>query len=66
MPGMDGLELQRLAHMARPELPVILITGRDLPDQVMAITRGSWGVFRKPFDCQQLLAAISDALSASD
>ena len=66
MPVMDGLELQRLAHVARPELPVILITGRDLTDQAIADTRGSWKVFRKPFVCHQLLAAISNALSASD
>jgi FixJ family two-component response regulator len=66
MAVMDGLELQRLAHIARPELPVILITGRELTDQAMATTRGCCSIFRKPFNCHQLLAAISSALSASD
>ena len=28
MPSIDGFELRRLAHAARPELPVILITGQ--------------------------------------
>ena len=28
MPDMDGFELRRLALSERPELPVILITGR--------------------------------------
>ena len=28
MPGIDGFELQRLMSETRPELPVILITGR--------------------------------------
>src|SRR4029450_6290610 len=27
MPGMDGFELLRLVHAARPGLPIILITG---------------------------------------
>src|SRR6202008_77366 len=28
MPAIDGFDLERLARAARPELPVILITGR--------------------------------------
>jgi CheY-like chemotaxis protein len=46
----------------RPELPVILITGRhEIADQQRAIAQGS-RFFRKPFDGQALLAAISQAL----
>jgi FixJ family two-component response regulator len=66
MPDMDGWELQRLAHLARPELPVILITGRNLADQASAASRGSQGFFRKPFKVQELLATVSEALLASD
>ena len=62
MPVMDGLELQRLAHVARPELPVILITGRDVTDQAMAAAQGCQGFFRKPFNGQELLAAVRKAL----
>ena len=65
MPVMTGLELQRLARAARPELPVILITGRDLTDKAMAAAQGGQGFFRKPFNGQELLAAVSRALSAS-
>jgi len=65
MPVMDGLELQRLARVARPELPVILITGHELTDRAMAAGRGSQGFFRKPFNGQELLAAVSKALSRS-
>ncbi len=61
MPGMDGLELQRLMSERRPNLPVILITGRhefaELPQ-----AKHDW-FFRKPFDGQALLAAIGDALT---
>lgn len=66
MPGMDGWELQRLAHVARPDLPVILITGRNVADQASAASRGSQGFFRKPFNVQELLATVSEALLASD
>lgn len=66
MPAMDGLELRRLANASRPELPVILITGRDsLANHEAASARGKRRVFRKPFDGQELLASIDEALSAS-
>jgi FixJ family two-component response regulator len=65
MPIMDGLELQRLAHGARPELPVILVTGREPTEEVIAAMQGNQRFFRKPFNCRELLAAISKALAAS-
>src|SRR5687767_11580194 len=52
MPGIDGFELEKLVRQARPELPVILITGRhEIADQRRAIAQGS-RFFRKPFDGQ--------------
>ncbi len=62
MPAMGGLELERVAHEARPELPVIFITGRDLTDAVRAASQRSHGFFRKPFDAQELLATVRRAL----
>ena len=64
MPSIDGWELQRLAHAARPELPVILITGNDVPDPDPAAHRGMRRFFRKPFNGKELLAAVSEALEA--
>ena len=63
MPDVDGWELERLAHSARPELPVILVTGHDWSEQTMAAHQGS-RVFHKPFNGQELLAAIREALPA--
>jgi FixJ family two-component response regulator len=61
MPGMNGFELRDLVRRARPELPVLLITGRhEIADQDRA--RGINGFFRKPFDAQALLAAVGKAL----
>jgi FixJ family two-component response regulator len=66
MPAIDGFELEKLVKQARPELPVILITGRhEIADQRRAIAQGS-RFFRKPFDGQALLAAIGQALSSVD
>ena len=65
MPDMDGFELRRLALSERPELPVILITGRpELRAQDSSnIERDRY--FEKPFDGRQLLAAIRQALGSA-
>jgi FixJ family two-component response regulator len=66
MPIIDGFELEKLVRQVRPELPVILITGRhEIADQRRAIAQGS-RFFRKPFDGQALLAAIGEALGSVD
>jgi FixJ family two-component response regulator len=58
MPVLDGLELQRLARAARPEPPVILITGRhDMTDHQRAAAQGSRDFFEKPFNGHDLLAS---------
>jgi FixJ family two-component response regulator len=70
MPGMDGWELQSLVHAQRPNLPVVLITGHDEPNDGRARDRqGPRGVlllFKKPFDAQQLLVAVSAMVKAWD
>ena len=63
MPVMDGFELLRVAHAARPEVPVILITGHpEMLNRLPAIDPGHYRLFTKPFDGQELLTAVSDAL----
>ena len=61
LPEMDGFELARLVQAARPELPIILITGHT---QILSRTPpaglGPYRLFRKPFDSQALLSAIDD------
>ena len=56
MPDMNGIELRRVALSERPELPVILITGRpELRAQYSSMLERD-RYFEKPFDGQQLLA----------
>jgi FixJ family two-component response regulator len=62
MSDMNGIELRRVALSARPDLPVILITGRpELRNQYPSVIERDRD-FEKPFDGQQLLAAIRIAL----
>jgi FixJ family two-component response regulator len=61
LPGIDGFELRNRVRAVRPDLPVFLITGRhEIADQSRA--QGISGFFRKPFDGQSLLAAVTEAL----
>jgi len=63
MPVMDGFELAQAAQAARPGLPVILITGRsDLLSRAPLNWSRRYLLFKKPFDAQELLTALSDAL----
>jgi FixJ family two-component response regulator len=63
MPVMDGFELLRVVHAARPELPIILITGHpDMLNRLPAIGPAHYRLFKKPFNGQELLTAVSDAL----
>jgi FixJ family two-component response regulator len=64
MPGIDGFELQRLMNQRRPDLPVILITGRHEIAELPQAKHDRF--FRKPFDGQKLLAAIGGALTGKE
>ena len=63
LPVMDGFELLRAVQAAQPALPIILITGRpDLLNRLPPTSAGHYRHFNKPFDGQELLSVISDAL----
>ena len=62
MARMDGYELTRTIHGVRPQLPVVLVTGRpDLLSHTPGSGIGRYRAFLKPFDGQTLLEAVSDA-----
>ncbi len=63
MPGLSGLELQdRLSADGCP-LPIIFITALDDEHvQTRALAAGASGFLSKPFDDEELLAAIRTAL----
>jgi FixJ family two-component response regulator len=65
MPTIDGFDLEWLARAARPELPVILITGRIelIKGRQTTGRRDSRTVLLKPFSERELLDAINKALA---
>src|ERR1700733_8373975 len=62
MPLMDGLELTRIIHQDRPELPVILITGGEISIDNVPRLRDRRAIFRKPLNSDRLLSAIRAAI----
>jgi FixJ family two-component response regulator len=64
MPVVDGLELNRIVQRRRAGLPVILITGHEVTDQMLASVREAHDCFRKPFNDHELLAAVRDAIGS--
>lgn len=63
MPGMDGIELQRLIRQQRPTLPVIFISARDdSATRSMALHEGAVSFLQKPFDGADLLKQIQTVL----
>jgi CheY-like chemotaxis protein/anti-anti-sigma regulatory factor len=65
MPGMDGIELMRVARRLKPNLPVILVSGQaDIQTAVRALKEDAADFLQKPFDLQALLRAIQTAMEA--
>ena len=63
MSGMSGLDLQEELVRRGRCMPIIFITGHgDIPMTVQAIKRGAVDFLAKPFDDEQLLAAIQSAI----
>lgn len=63
MPGMSGLEMQEELHRRTIDLPVIFITGHgDVAMAVRAMKLGAVDFIEKPFNDQQLLDRINQAL----
>ena len=63
MPGMSGLNLQRQLNQVENSMPIVFITGHgDLPMGVDAMKKGAVDFLPKPFEDEQLLAAVEIAL----
>jgi FixJ family two-component response regulator len=66
MPGISGLELQKLVAVERPSMPVIFITGHgDVPSTVQAMKAGAVEFLTKPLSDEALVGAIASALERS-
>ena len=62
MPGLGGLEVQKLIS-AKTSMPVIFLTGRgDIPSTVRAMKGGAVDFLTKPVDEEALLVSVERAL----
>lgn len=65
MPGLSGLQVQRVLLAAGRSLPIVVITGSDDAEvERGALGAGARCVLRKPFSNEQLLHAVGDATRA--
>jgi CheY-like chemotaxis protein len=65
MPGMSGLDLLPKARVARPDVPVIMITAYgDAETRRKATEGGAAGLFTKPIDFPELRQTIDQRLAA--
>src|SRR5262249_32606437 len=64
LPGMSGLDLHHELARTGMDAPTILVTGHgDIPTSVQAMKAGALDFITKPYDADDLLAAVRRAVS---
>jgi RNA polymerase sigma factor (sigma-70 family) len=64
MPGMSGLDLQQELARRAPALPVVIITAHgDVASSRLAFRADAVDFLEKPFDDEQIIAAIDQAFA---
>jgi|SRR5215469_8421741 len=64
LPGISGLEFQQQLRSAGLQIPIIFVTGHgDIPMSVKAMKSGAVEFLTKPFDDNELLDAVQQALA---
>lgn len=64
LPGISGMDFQQQLRNAGLQIPIIFVTGHgDIPMTVKAMKSGAVEFLTKPFDEQNLLDAIRQALA---
>jgi two-component system, NtrC family, response regulator AtoC len=62
----DGLDLLRRFHGEAPETKVLVITAHgSIESAVAAMKQGAYDFIRKPFDLEEIIAAVRNALRTS-
>ena len=63
LPGLSGLDLQKRMAEAELDIPIVFLTGHgNIPASVQAMKAGAVEFLTKPFDEQELLQAIQEAI----
>jgi FixJ family two-component response regulator len=66
LPGLNGLELQRMLSEFGHSIPIIMVSAYDDRVRTKALEQGALIVLGKPFGGETLLAAIRSALESSE
>jgi DNA-binding NtrC family response regulator len=62
LPGLNGLNLVRELHLARPRLPIILITAYGTTETAIEATKsGAYDYLVKPFEIPELIELVEHA-----
>ena len=65
MPEMDGVESFRRIHAARPDLPVVIVTGHTESDLMLKVLDiGPFTVLQKPLDLHKLRKVVDLIIGA--
>jgi FixJ family two-component response regulator len=63
MPGLSGMDLQEELGKTDCSMPIVFITGHgDVPMSVQAMKKGASDFLIKPFDEEELLQAVRNAV----
>lgn len=63
MPGISGIDLQDELSKADYSMPIVFITGHgNIPMGVQAMKKGAVNFLAKPFDDEELLQAVREAI----
>ncbi|MES2570951.1 MAG: response regulator [Verrucomicrobiota bacterium] len=66
MPEMSGLEVMAELRAFLPQASVIIMTGENYPEhRIAALAGGASAFFLKPFDDEEFLRAVREAISAA-
>ncbi len=67
MPGIDGLEVLQRIKATEADIPVIMITAfATVEMSIQALRRGAYDMLTKPFEPDELLFRVRNALSHND
>jgi two-component system response regulator HydG len=67
LPGVIGMDLVKLIKKETPESQIIMMTGyADIPTAVQSIKHGAFNYLPKPFQPEEVLAIIHEALESSN
>jgi nitrogen regulation protein NR(I) len=66
LPGLNGLDLVRQLHVARPRLPIILITAFGTTQTAIEATKfGAYDYLLKPFNMPELITLVRKAADSN-